>query len=358
MGDDELGCYSDSSTHHRPFFWSEIFQSDARNMETSCQDTAWLAAPFIQEMYSRMTSFSVPLLPFLIVVVVVLVLLVAPCWIKRRRTYRSLVRCGFPTVFWRPKFVNYNDELERDEKDANHRLATTSGHATTTPLVKKKLASSTITNIIPRMQRLNGPYGMYGTVYGVSTAVVHVAHPVPAMALLGASSQQVLKQNKPDAAPGKRLSWFSSLQPPNKIDHGSTLGATKAPAYNHFKNFCGEGVFTADGDDWRSKRAAVLHALLRCAKTTTSFQERIETEANRAADRLCHFVDHNIQANNGESPVYKTNIVPVLQRATIGLIYRYITHTDLPTVTDDVDDETSTDCSSATETEMTIDMAS
>jgi len=37
----------------------------------------------------------------------------------------------------------------------------------------------------------------------------------------------------------------------------------KAAAYNHFKNFCGDGVFTADGTDWKEKRTAVLHALLR-----------------------------------------------------------------------------------------------
>jgi hypothetical protein len=88
--------------------------------------------------------------------------------------------------------------------------------------------------MLPRMQRLGGPYDMYGTVYGVATAVVHVAHPVPALAILLSRSSGEL-----------------------------TSGACKAPAYDHFKNFCGDGVFTAEGNDWKVKRAAVLHALFR-----------------------------------------------------------------------------------------------
>jgi hypothetical protein len=64
----------------------------------------------------------------------------------------------------------------------------------------RKLAPSNITRILPKMEKLKGPYGMFGTVYGISIPVIHVAHPIPIKAILK-----------------------------------SPAGATKAPAYNHFK---------------------------------------------------------------------------------------------------------------------------
>lgn len=238
---------------------------------------------------------------------IVATLLLVSLWWKRSKTYHALVRCGLPTVYWRPKFVNY--ELDNT----------------------KQLPSSTITNMLPRMERLKGPYGMYGTVYGVSTAVVHVAHPVPALALLGASVQHSEKQQAVSRNPSakKRPSWLSgpSQSTPTTV---SVAGVSKIPAYNHFKNFCGEGVFTAEGNDWRSKRAAVLHALLR-GSGGTSFHERMEQEAHRAAQTLIQELDRELKSKNS----YKTNIVPVLQRATIRLIYRYITHTGLSSVEED-----------------------
>lgn len=249
-----------------------------------------------------------------------LILIIAALWWKRWRTYRSLVKSGLPTVYWRPKFVNY--QLDN----------------------VKQLSASTITNVLPRMHRLNGPYGMYGTVYGVSTAVVHVAHPVPAMALLGAplftASSQQLSVNNQASKHAKHASWWwlsrlLSAASNNRATTATTTtaaaGTSKAPAYNHFKNFCGEGVFTADGVDWRGKRAAVLHALLRSSGSNSiSFQERIEQEAHRTATSLIQDLDQRIigAAKEGGSS-YEANIVPVLQRATIGLIYRYITHADL-----------------------------
>ena len=217
-----------------------------------------------------------------ITVLVLLLLIIATlvgCWWKRRRTYRGLVRAGLPTVYWRPKFVRYHVH------DEAHSL---------------KLASSSITNILPRMQRLQGPFGMYGTVYGVSTAVVHVAHPVAALAIL---------QNNNSTA---------------------TASNSKAPAYDHFKNFCGEGVFTAEGDDWRRKRAAVLHALMRGG----SWLDRVQGEAEGAVQSLMRELDRRIQPRSdmSESFCRVPNIVPLLQRATIGLIYRFLTHRDLSTL--------------------------
>lgn len=164
-----------------------------------------------------------------------------------------------PTVTWRPRFVNYQPTNLQDST---------------------KMASSSITGILPRMQRLNGPFGMYGTVYGLSTAVVHIAHPVPAKAVLAGRS-------------------------------------SKQPAYNHFQNFSGNGVFTADGEEWREKRASLIHCLLRGINNPNSQASlRLDREANQAAE----------QVMNGLSEKKSVNIVPILQRATIGLIYRLITH--------------------------------
>lgn len=243
----------------------------------------------LAEATTRCPPWCSLLLGILLVASAGLVLL----WWRRRRTYRALVRAGLPTVFWRPRFVRY--ELADDDDSSSSR--------------RRKLSAGTITNVLPRMRRLRGPYRMYGTVYGVSTGVVHVAHPVPALAVLG----------------------------------GAGSGSAKAPAYDHFKNFCGDGVFTADDGDgdgcWRGKRAAVLHALLRTGAGGggESFHGRVRGEAERAAAALTEALDRKIGAADGG--VYQErNIVPVLQRATIGLIYRFITHTDLSALEQDTEE--------------------
>jgi cytochrome P450 len=190
--------------------------------------------------------------------IVVITVVVVLC--KRYRTYRMLVvHAKLPTVFWRPKFVNLN----------LHRLHEESS---------KKLSDATITNILPRMQRLKGPYGMYGTVYGLSTAVIHVAHGVPATAILQSTT-------------------------------------TKTPAYDHFFNFCGRGVFTADGADWKAKRTAVVHALIRRHQDIAPFAERAAEEIVAQLRML--------------SQNDTRDIVPILQTATVQLIYRFITRTEL-----------------------------
>ena len=191
----------------------------------------------------------------------------------------------------------------------------------------KKLASSTITRILPRMEKLAGPYGMFGTVYGISTPVIHVAHPIPAKAILTGLSS-ISRSKHPRKGSNS-----------NSISVVNSTGASKAPAYNHFKNFFGNGVFTADGKDWKAKRTAVIHSLIKgTASSTSDMSQRLEKEANRAADIFCY----QIQSLKGQQQtkttvsdhrdddcaVVSTNIVPLLQRATIGLIYRYITHAD------------------------------
>jgi cytochrome P450 len=185
-------------------------------------------------------------------------ILLMALFLKRYRTYRILVDAKLPTVFWRPKFATLNLYCLNEDS-------------------AKKLSDSTITNILPRMKRLNGPYGIYGTVYGLSTPVIHVAHGVPALAILQATT-------------------------------------TKTPAYGHFFNFCGRGVFTADGQDWKAKRTSVLHALIR--------HQDITPLAEAAAEQLV------AQLRDRSAPEY--DIVPILQQTTVKLIYRFITRTDLP----------------------------
>ena len=201
-------------------------------------------------------------------------------WRRRRRTKQLLEACNLPTVLWRPRFLHYNTKLDRNNK----------------------LRASSITGILPRMERLKGPFGIYGTVYGISTPVVHVAHPVPARSILQGS-----------CTTGKRRGSISA-----------SSGATKSPAYNHFKNFSGNGVFTADGEEWKEKRASVLHCLIKGVSSSESAL-RLEREANHAADSIIMNLSQ-LQNEANDTGVDIVNMVPILQRATVGLIYRYITH--------------------------------
>ena len=209
---------------------------------------------------------------------------------KRKKAKIELEqRCKLPTVLWRPRFFNYSyiSESSCNTENREKKYSPVKN--------RQKMGSSTITNILPRMSRLNGPYGVYGTVYGIATKVVHIAHPKPANLVLKSTN-------------------------------------SKSPAYNHFKNFSGEGVFTADGEDWKQKRASVIHCLLGKAAET----ERIEIEANIAADNFCKEVEF-IQKNNSQfhdsfdSKVSRVevNIVPILQKSTIKIIYRYLTNDDV-----------------------------
>jgi len=255
-------------------------------------------------------------------------------WRERRRTKAKLEACGLPAVYWRPKFVNYLPN--RDEQaDGSGKEPAALVIASSSPDRKQLLPPSAITNVLPRMERLGGPYGMYGTVYGVSTAVVHVAHPVPAKVVLSSATSE---SSDDESKRTRRRS----------VRIASSCGASKAPAYDHFKNFCGDGVFTADGDDWKAKRSAVMHALLRGnnkagaaadggSGSSRGYESKIEQEAHRAGCRLVRYFERSIQQQQNQGRVrnesddcgLRANVVPLLQRTTIGLIYRYITHREL-----------------------------
>lgn len=265
-------------------------------------------------------SNRVPMVAWILLTSVVsmtlLVLAAFATW-KRRQTRRLLEKAGLPTIVWIPRFINYR--LDQQRTISTDPTTTTAANAD----IPKKLAASNITNILPRMERLGGPYGMYGTVYGISTPVIHVAHPTPARAILMGET-----------------SGSSSPEQPNnsRLPISSTSGATKAPAYNHFKNFSGDGVFTADGDEWKEKRASVMHSLFR--SSGQAFVQLLEVEANHAADVFIEQVERQrkLQENDGYEDVARVNIVPLLQRSTIGLIYRYLTH-DNETARDFIEDK-------------------
>jgi hypothetical protein len=274
-----------------------------------------------------------------IVTIIVICIILLYALYKRWATKVRLEDCGFPTVYWTPRFMNYRpfEGLEDEQK----------------------LASSTITKILPRMSKLGGPYGMYGTVYGISTSVIHIAHPIPAKSILNGTTgttTTISDRSKTVVVAGTTLASSSSSVPAttttaatrrrssNIVPVVSSSGASKAPAYNHFKNFCGDGVFTADGNDWKVKRAAVLHCLVRGVTSTGSeMAENLQREANHAADVFCQQIQslelqqkaataeriHDKRIDKeGNKDEFSTNVVPLLQRATIGLIYRLITHHD------------------------------
>lgn len=240
--------------------------------------------------------------------------LVAQCF----RTYRTLSAAGLPVVFWRPRFFNY--QVTHSDK---------------------QLPSSSITNILPRMRRLGGPYGMYGTVYGFNTAVVHVAHPTPALAILQGhhSPQGATPPPTVWAVTTKLLRGLFRLKVSPSLSTSMRFhetGIQKSPAYNHFEHFCGQGVFTADGQDWKDKRTAVLHILLR----RKYWQEELIRCVQDAAGQLVHRLSNiDTPADGGDTRddifIFKNkslsciNVVPILQRATVGIIYQYLTHTKL-----------------------------
>jgi Cytochrome P450 len=307
------------------------------------------------------TFFHNPLVHHVLVVLAVSVgstlLLLLIAVIKRRATRHRLEKCGLPTVYWRPRFVNYDQPISSSSSSSSS--FDNDESETTHNETKKPLSSSNITNILPRMQRLNGPFGMYGTVYGLSTAVVHIAHPIPAAAVLScltsASTSSASTSTSTPAASNSATSSSnttsgsssSSNSRRSSLTVSSSCGASKAPAYNHFKNFCGNGVFTADGTDWREKRAAVLHALLRpstsnnhvgskntSGTTSNPFETKLQAELAITARCLIDSIEsaqpqqHDHMMNEKNCLVQHLNIVPVLQRATIGLIFRYITDSD------------------------------
>lgn len=269
---------------------------------------------------------SVPLLVLWKGVLLLLCIIISTiAWLaflrRKTRLQLSAGNCNLPTVCWMPRFVNYHPVKDEQQPSKDDYDGTTSIRQ-----ISKKMPSSNITNILPRMERLGGPYGMYATVYGVSTKVVHVAHPTPARAILMGKNCMTLSKLKGASRTTRTGRARASI--------ADSLGAVKAPAYNHFKNFSGDGVFTADGNIWKAKRASVLHCLLKgCTKDDSEESQRLEREANLAADSFISSATSMASGNGsaGTSTSREVNVVPLLQRATIGLIYRFITHHEVDT---------------------------
>ena len=291
--------------------------------------------PKLQPMYHFLSVVFGLALPVILVGLVILMYVMY----TRRRTRRELEggECNLPTVVWKPRFMNYtaqddnadddNDinwddedcvmEWARNFLDDNSTATTTADGIKLPPTQKKKMSSSAITNILPRMERLGGPYGLYATVYGIQTKVVHVAHPVPARAILTGAGVVEISSLGNGTGSSDTTGSFS-------FSHRKSLrmlsGSTKYPAYDHFKNFSGDGVFTANGTDWKAKRASVMHCLLRNGGAL----ESLEVEANRTADAFEREVTYVMRSSSSKSPVM--DVVPMLQRSTIALIYRLISH--------------------------------
>ncbi len=136
--------------------------------------------------------------------------------------------------------------------------------------------------VVRCMEEMGGPLEMYGTVYGTS-AVVHVGDPVAAKVVLQST--------------------------------------TKSPGYHHFKSFCGNGVFTADGKEWEAKRRCIKHATLR--------QERMNKWpqlVNEVADCLEVEILNTTSLDGHDKEGVKA--LPLLQRTTLNLIHQYLVGDD------------------------------
>jgi len=267
------------------------------------------------------------------VIIIPLVFVCCCVLFKRRCAYFQLSseKCNLPTVIWLPRFFNYNPKLDDNGMDIGGSWSDIiSSCYYQKNSRRKKLGPSTITNVLPRMERLNGPYGMYATLYGLSTKVVHVAHPVPARLILMGNTCS--RKSRTMANTSVKKTFMVSSK--NRTKHSFSPGALKSPAYDHFKNFSGDGVFTSDGLTWKMKRASVLHCLLKgCTRDGSTESQRLELEANRAADSfLLNAFEMSYDGKGGKSrgndqqENRAVNIVPLLQKSTVGLIYRLITH--------------------------------
>ncbi len=303
---------------------------------------------------------------YVITSVLALIALVISYFIIKRRWTRKILSsgtCNLPTVMWLPKFLNYHPthDDQRQQQNQQQKMKSNDDYCHST----KKMGSSSITNVLPRMERLNGPYGMYATVYGISTKVVHIAHPTPARIVLtgdtdsiledqsitksstnnssGSSSSSSSSNNSHTAATSTSHIRKSLLSLPNNKKKNNndkkkkrkgvaySLGAVKNPAYDHFDNLFGNAVFTADGNEWKSKRASVIHCLLRgCTKDDSKESQRLEMEANRAADIFMNSaLLASSSSSSSSSSSTSVNVVKLLQRSTIGLIYRFLTHDEI-----------------------------
>ncbi|CAM9237029.1 unnamed protein product, partial [Ectocarpus sp. 12 AP-2014] len=201
-----------------------------------------------------------------------------------RAYYILRIRAGLPVVLWYPKFWRMDGRRQK---------------------------GSSLSRVLKRMEVLEGPHGMYGTVFGTQ-AVVHVADPEAAALVLSQAS--------------------------------CFLGHTKRPGYDHFGSFFGRGVFTADGEEWRKKRATVAHALFRGGAVTASSDgvagtrgvvsgdvgggrgatggsgKALAVLANEEADSLLR----EVEALREEGGELEVEVVRLLQRHTLNLVHRFL----------------------------------
>lgn len=190
---------------------------------------------------------------FKLLAVALLIFLVRLAYLSLQAYHILKTRAKLPVVFWVPSFWRIDAAQQK---------------------------GGSLKRILPRMSRLGGPRGVYGTVYG-GQAVIHIADPEAASVVLSQTS--------------------------------------KAPAYDHFRIFCGHGVFTADGEEWKAKRQSVNHSLFRVGGRLDNLWHIV----NEAADQICQ---HLMREQELESEV---EMVGLLQRHTLAIIHEFITGTKL-----------------------------
>eukprot|EP01084_Bolivina_argentea_P128644 227358_1 len=138
-------------------------------------------------------------------------------------------------------------------------------------------------NVVKYMEKMGGPLEMYGTVYGAS-ALVHVGDPTAAKAVL--------------------------------------QSATKSPGYHHFKSFCGNGVFTADGREWEAKRRSIVHAMLRRERMNEWPQLVNEVADDLETEIILHTTSSDYVNEEG------VKALPLLQRTSLNLIHQFLVGED------------------------------
>jgi len=136
-------------------------------------------------------------------------------------------------------------------------------------------------NLLDRVRArcAQAPRGAYGVLLG-SACVVHVGSPVLARAALALASHH------------------------------------KAPFYDAFKGFVGAGVFTADGEGWRAKRAAVMKAF--AAAGTQPLEAAAREEAATLSEEL-------LRELRGAEGSVSCDLLPQLQALSLRSTFRFLT---------------------------------
>ena len=103
----------------------------------------------------------------------------------------------------------------------------------------------------------------------------------------------------------------------------------KAPLYDAFRRFAGDGIFTAEGDEWSTRRAEVLEAF------AAAGLEPLAAASKKVAVRLAKEIDDTLlersnadsasTTRGGDASNVVVDMLPALQRATLRATFEYLT---------------------------------